>query len=881
MKAVVMAGGEGTRLRPLTSNQPKPMVPIVGKPCMEHILDLLRRHGFDDVVVTLAFMPQIIRGYFGDGEGHGRPDPLLRRGDAGRHGGLGEDGRGGARRDVPRHLRGRALRHRPDRPRRASTRRGGARHDRAEERGQPARVRDRRHRLRGPHRALPREAVLGAGLHRHDQHRHLRDRARGARGRARPTARTTSRRSSSRSSSRRDGRSTATSPRATGRTSGTSTSTGRRTSTRSTAPCELEIPGIRLRGNVWVGEGVELDDVDVGRGPGVHRELLPDPPGRDGRRVLGARVERRRCASTRAPPARSSTPSTYIASGAIVEGAIVGRMCDIRAHARIQRGRGDRRPDDDRRRGGRHCRASASTRSRRSRPARRSTATSSGRRRRPRRSSAGSGSAGSSNVDLTPETALRLGTGARDGAQARRPRGDEPRGARRVPARAARSSSPGSARRASTSPTSRVMPAAVNRHLLKSEGFEAGVHVGRSANDPEAVEIQIYEPPGVQASTGFREGDREALLPPGVPARGLGRGGRDPLPGPRRRELRAGPAPDARRRARSAARGFRIVVDYGYSAASLVLPLVLGPLERRGRSRRAPYMRERGAGSPESTAIAQSHREHASGSSPRSAPISASRSTRARSGSSSWTSRRAAVPPEQALLLFERLLGSNGRRGKLAFPVTVTSLVERLAEGTGLEVERTPASLERSRAPRRATASSSRARRRAASSSRSSCPATTASRASASSSSSSPRSTGRSRRSWTSCRSPHVVHRADPLPVGAQGSRHARPDRADEGPKVDTLDGLKVFENGGWAQVLPDPAEPLVHVYAEGGERRGGGRARGRVRRARGGDRRGRRRLIRAGRWPQTLKSRLKDAVPHGLLESSLAWRYAWNRSPI
>ena len=43
MKAVVMAGGEGTRLRPLTSNQPKPMVPIVGKPCMEHILELLAR----------------------------------------------------------------------------------------------------------------------------------------------------------------------------------------------------------------------------------------------------------------------------------------------------------------------------------------------------------------------------------------------------------------------------------------------------------------------------------------------------------------------------------------------------------------------------------------------------------------------------------------------------------------------------------------------------------------------------------------------------------------------------------------------------------------------------------------------------------------------
>ena len=66
-----MAGGEGTRLRPLTSNQPKPMVPIVGKPCMEHALDLLRSHGLTEVVVTLAFMPQAIRTYLGDGESLG------------------------------------------------------------------------------------------------------------------------------------------------------------------------------------------------------------------------------------------------------------------------------------------------------------------------------------------------------------------------------------------------------------------------------------------------------------------------------------------------------------------------------------------------------------------------------------------------------------------------------------------------------------------------------------------------------------------------------------------------------------------------------------------------------------------------------------------
>src|SRR5438477_3208408 len=66
-----MAGGEGTRLRPLTSNQPKPMVPIVGKPCMEHILELLKVHGFEDVIVTVAFLPQAIRSYFGDGDALG------------------------------------------------------------------------------------------------------------------------------------------------------------------------------------------------------------------------------------------------------------------------------------------------------------------------------------------------------------------------------------------------------------------------------------------------------------------------------------------------------------------------------------------------------------------------------------------------------------------------------------------------------------------------------------------------------------------------------------------------------------------------------------------------------------------------------------------
>jgi len=68
MKAIIMAGGEGTRLRPLTSLLPKPMVPIVNQPVMEHIVGLVKHHGISEVVATLAFMPQVIQDYFGDGE---------------------------------------------------------------------------------------------------------------------------------------------------------------------------------------------------------------------------------------------------------------------------------------------------------------------------------------------------------------------------------------------------------------------------------------------------------------------------------------------------------------------------------------------------------------------------------------------------------------------------------------------------------------------------------------------------------------------------------------------------------------------------------------------------------------------------------------------
>jgi len=68
MKAVVMAGGEGTRLRPMTASMPKPLLPVVNKPIMEHVLLLLKRHGFTHTVVTVQFLASLVRNYFGDGE---------------------------------------------------------------------------------------------------------------------------------------------------------------------------------------------------------------------------------------------------------------------------------------------------------------------------------------------------------------------------------------------------------------------------------------------------------------------------------------------------------------------------------------------------------------------------------------------------------------------------------------------------------------------------------------------------------------------------------------------------------------------------------------------------------------------------------------------
>ena len=174
VKAVIMAGGEGTRLRPLTSNQPKPMLPMANIPMMEHVVNLLRQHGFEDIVVTVAFMANAIRTYFGDGSEFG-----VRMVYATESTPLGTAGSVRNARDELDEsflvISGDVLTdidltqvvefHRQ---------RGRAGHPGPQGGRQPARVRHRHHQRGRVHRAVPREAHLGPGVQRHHQHRHLR-----------------------------------------------------------------------------------------------------------------------------------------------------------------------------------------------------------------------------------------------------------------------------------------------------------------------------------------------------------------------------------------------------------------------------------------------------------------------------------------------------------------------------------------------------------------------------------------------------------------------------------------------------------------------------------------------------------------------------------
>ena len=805
MKAVVMAGGEGTRLRPLTSNQPKPMVPVVGKPCMEHIIELLRTHGFEDVVITVAFLPQAIRSYFGDGESMGlrieysvEESPLGTAGSVRLAAGKLDDTflvlSGDALCDVD--LTKLVEFHKE---REASVTIGLKSVENPLEFGIV--VTDSEGRverfLEKPSWGQVFSDTINTGIYVLEPEvlNHV------------PTDRPYDFSKELFPLLLEMGRPIYGLP-----LEGYWQDIGDLDQYRQAnfdaldGHVDLSIQGVRLRGNVFAGEGVEFD-LDAVEGPayiGNYCRISPEATVAP-YSILGNSVTLRDGARTSRAVIDSST---HVGTSAIVEGAVIGRNCDLRAHVRIHE---DVAIGDEVTIGaeavvmpgvriypykevesGAHIHESLIWESR---------ATS--------RLFGKDGVAGLVQVDVTPEVAVRLAAALGTALK---------RGARVVASR----ESPAACRmikRAMVSGVNstgvdvadlRVLPAAISRHLLKTHGYDAGFHVGTSESDPEVVQIRFFEQPGIPLTPALQkeiekhftrhELRRVPYADVGAvtyPARVRESYAQDLLSGIDTEAVRA--------------RSFRIVVDYSHSATSFVLPLVLGPLGVEEVSAHA--FTDRGGGGV--LTVDESLDQ-------------AKRLVRAigadlgvvfdRAGERLYLVDEEAneIPVEQTLLLFLSLLGSDGRAGKLALPITVTSQADAVLEGSKLKIVRTGASLpELTKVAAGdgfvfggavgggyvfpeflpaydAVASLCKLLELLAPVQRSLSELV----------GDLPR--------------PALVRRDIPCPWALKGLvMRVLAERA-QGREVDTLDGIKVFDERGWTQVLPDPDEPVVHLYAEG-----------------------------------------------------------------
>ena len=807
MKAVVMAGGEGNRLRPLTSNQPKPMVPVVGKPCMEHILELLREHGMDEVIVTVAFLPQAIRSYFGEGETLG-----MQVGYSVEESPLGTAGSvrltakqldetflvisGDALCDVD--LSALVAFHKE---KGAAVTIGLKSVENplefgivvTDEEGRVERF------LEKPSWGQVFSDTINTGIYvmepevlKHvpgdrpydfskELFPYLLEMGRPIYGHV---------------------------------MDGYWQDIGNLDQFRQAnfdaleENVRLNIPGIRIRGNVWLGEGVEIPDLEQIEGPAYLGNYCRIAPGATvgAHSVLSNSVTLRERTRTMRSVIDAST---HIGRSSLIEGAVIGRSCDIRAHVRIHEGvavgdevtigsetvimPGVRIYPYKEVESGSHITESLIWESRAS-----------------TRLFGRDGVAGLVNVDLTPEVAVRiaaaLGTTLKRGARVAASRESAP--ACRMIKRAMITGFTSSGLDVADL---RVLPAAVARHLLKSEGYEAGFHVGTSQSDPEVVQIKFFEQPGIQLSAPMQKEIEKNFTRGELRRASFGDIGTIRYPA-RVRESYAQDLLDGLDVEAIRAREFRLVVDYGFSAASYVLPLLLGPLGVEAVSAHG-FTTDR-------TDTGAALLREAIGQVKQLVPaVGADLGVvldRAAERLYLVDERGREVPVEQSLLLFLRLIGSNGRRGKLAFPITVTSQVDRLLEGSGLEVVRTPASLgDLTKAAAEdgvifagavgggyvfpeflpaydATASLCKLLellapvRRPLSELVADLPAST------------------------------LVHRQLPCPWALKGVVMRVLTERLRDRELDLMDGIKVFDERGWAQILPDPDEPLMHIYAEG-----------------------------------------------------------------
>jgi mannose-1-phosphate guanylyltransferase / phosphomannomutase len=798
-----MAGGEGTRLRPLTSNQPKPMVPIVGKPCMEHILELLRTHGFNDVVITVAFLPQAIRTYFGGGENLG-----LNIGYSVEESPLGTAGSvrlasdrldetflvisGDALCDID-------LQKIVDfhKEKDAAVTIGLKSVENplefgivvTDDEGRVERF------LEKPSWGQVFSDTINTGIYVLEPEvlRHI------------PTDRPF------------DFSKELFPLLEMGRPiygyvcDGYWQDIGNLDQYRQAnfdaldEKVLLNVEGLKIRGDVWIGEGVEIDDVEGVEGPafiGNYCRISPESSVGP-YSVLGPGTTLRE----RGRVARSVIDaSCYIGRSATVEGAILGRNCDVRPHARVHEGVaiGDQVTLGDQSviypgvriypykevEYGAQIHESLIWESRGT-----------------TKVFAQDGVVGLVNVDLTPEVALRIGAALGTALK---------RGARVV---ASRESAPPyrMIKRALISGLNstgvqvadlRTLPAPVGKHLLKTQSYAAAFHVGASTTDPEAVQIRLFERPGVALSLAMQKEVEKHYTRQELRRVPFGDVGSITYPARARESYASDLLADLDIEA-IRERGFRIVIDYGYSAGSFVLPLVLGSL---GVEAVTSHDFESDSGSTP-TRLGQTidHARRLVAAVEANFGAVFDRSAE-RLFLIDETGRE--IRPDQALLLYLHLL-SNAGGGKVAVPITATSQVEEVV-GDRLEVIRTPATL-----PGLTEAATGEgvvfagapgggyvfpAFLPAYDASASLCKllqllAPIKDPVSA---------------LVAALPRPTLIHRQVQCPWALKGTvmRVLNEHFADS--EVDLRDGIKIFDERGWVQVLPDADEPLVHLYAEG-----------------------------------------------------------------
>jgi len=804
-----MAGGEGTRLRPLTSNQPKPMVPVGGKPCMEHILELVRRHGITSGVATLAYMPQVIRGYFGEGSHLGiELDYSVEEVPAGTAGSvkliepyldktfLVVSGDALTDMDLTSLIafhkhRGAmatlALKRVPD-PLEFGvviTSEDG-RIERFVEKPtwgevfsdtintgiyvlEPEVLREVPDDV--PYdfskELFPRLLEAGAPLYGYVADGYWQD-------------------------------------------IGNLIQYQEANRDALDGKVELELPGVRLRENVWVGEGTLVEQVEQIEGPAVIGNYCAiDESASIGRyTVLGNNVIVKEFCETEFTIVDANT---YLGPRTQVRGALIGKNCEIRAHASVSEGAvvGDECSIGEQATIAPHVRIYPFKRVETGAHVQRSLIW------QPRGTSTlftDEGVTGIVNVDITPETATRLamayGTTLRRGDQIVVSRDAHP--ASRMLKRAMIA---GITATGVSVEDLRVATSAVTRFELANTSAPGGIHVKISDRDPERIQIMFFEGNGILATDETRKGVEKYFNRQELRRALLNQLGDLSFP-PRVTEAYVSELVSHVDVERIRATRFRMALDYGYSGAAISMPALLRSLRVESFSthsvidpdEQAILAADLPAFTTQTTRLVEAMGAHLGVVLDRAAERIVLVDEQARE-----------IAPDTALHLLIGLVAKHrAGDGRIVIPANVSRVAERIAGSYGVEVERagiTQAGLIAAAAQEGvifagapeggfvfpefqpgfdAIMSIAKVLELLALEHKPLSELSADVPASA------------------------LIHQRAPVPWSLKGLAMREMSERVSGPRDELADGIRVEDNGGWAQLVPDPDEPLFHIYAEG-----------------------------------------------------------------